>query len=322
MLHHNDMANYQTHMDQWNEISAVRTKENLYNYSTITDKALKDRDWFLESAYPILSHPLLASLEKKEKQYLLGFFLLSFLEYTTVLEHEFVNSVTVEIAQNFYGDILPERMRIDAYKIYTDEAYHAYFTFEGACQIREYLNITRKIGPFLHTRLTKLRDLIQNAKKEDQFLVRLGLVTISETVIAKEIHQQMQGIVIEPTYHMFRDHLLDESRHGLYFSTLFKIIWPQLSKREQETLGFYLPKILSAYAEPNLIELEEGLSALNYLKSDIDQVINEYYTPHFLINSVHKITSATFRLFAQSGVFDSPIIKEYFENAGFNITIQ
>jgi hypothetical protein len=245
--------------------------------------------------------------------------LLSFLEYSSVIEHELVNTITVEIAQNLHGDFLPEIMRKDAYKIYTDKAYHAYFAIDGANQIRQRLNITPKKGPVEHTRLQRIRELINNASLADKFFVRLAVVIISETVIAKEIHDKMKGIVVAPTYNMFKDHLQDEVVHGLFFATLFKIIWSRLTVSKKEVLGYYLAQSLVAYSAPNIIEIQDGLSQLGFCQNTINIVSTNYCTSDFNMTAAKNIASITLKLFSKCGVFDYTSIKEYFHASGFNI---
>lgn len=212
-LFNEDILKYKKHLDLWDTAATVRSRKNRYDYRSLTNNKLRSMSWFLEDAYPIFLHELLAKLDREQKQYLMGKFLIAFLNYSTIIEHELVNTITVEIAQNIYGDLIPEVMRIDAYKIYTDEAYHAYFAAEGANQIREHLHIHHNKGSLNHTRLNLIRGLINSTSIEHKFLMRLGIVTVSETVIAKEIHDKMKGTVLSPTYNMFKDHLHLTSPH-------------------------------------------------------------------------------------------------------------
>src|SRR3990167_4618469 len=122
---------YQKYFDQWDQQSAVRSKPNTYSMlADGLDAELRSKRWFIPEGVPILSHPLMNNLDQGKEQCVLGRFLLQFLEYGTILEHEFVNTILAEIALGESGIPLPDRMRMDAFKIYTDEAYHACFNME------------------------------------------------------------------------------------------------------------------------------------------------------------------------------------------------
>lgn len=93
----------------------------------------------------------------------------------------------------------------------------------------------------------------------------------------------------------------------------------QLSSNEKEVLGSYLPKILKAYSAPNLFELYEGLVDLSFCVSDIDNIVSDFYTPEYNISAAKNISMFTFKVFNQCGVFNSPLIREHFNEAGFKI---
>lgn len=93
------VSRYRKYFESWDEVAAVRSKPNLYRLTNDQLNAdLKNKKWFLPSVLPILSHPLLRNLDQDEEQYLLGYFLLQFLEYGTLMEHEFVNTILGELA--------------------------------------------------------------------------------------------------------------------------------------------------------------------------------------------------------------------------------
>jgi hypothetical protein len=178
---------YEKYFDLWDQQSAVRSKPNTYSmHAQHLRNELHRKCWFIPDCVPILSHPLLKNLDQDKEQYILGRFLLQFLEYGTILEHEFINTILAEMAMGECGIPLPDRMRIDAFKIYTDEAYHAYFNMEATQQIRNYIGLpVSDAWPLQNSRLIGLRKLIPQDKSKENFLIRFGIVVASETIAPK-----------------------------------------------------------------------------------------------------------------------------------------
>jgi len=217
---------YKKYFNDWDNFASVRVKPNTYRFSkNKVHQELKDKRWFLPEGVPILQHPLLKNIEKEEEQYLLGRFLLQFLEYGTLMEHEFVNTILAELALGECGIPLHDQMRMDAFKIYTDEGYHACFNLEATQQIRDYIGLNKsEAWPLKNSRLMGLRKLIPEDKTKNYFLIRFAIAAISETVAAKELSESMKGIVVEPIYNIFIDHAEDEKKHCMYFSTLIEVV--------------------------------------------------------------------------------------------------
>src|SRR2546425_935223 len=90
---------YEKYFDLWDQKSAVRTKANTYSMPGDRLRSeLHGKHWFIPNGVPILAHPLLKDIDQDKEQYILGRFLIQFLEYGTILEHEFINTILVEMA--------------------------------------------------------------------------------------------------------------------------------------------------------------------------------------------------------------------------------
>lgn len=117
---------YKKYFADWDSFASVRTKSNSYrmNFDVLNHQKMRGKKWFIPQGVMVLSHPLLTNLDFDQTQYILGRFLLQFLEYGVLMEHEYVNACLAEVALGENGIRLPEVMRLDAFRIYTDEGYH------------------------------------------------------------------------------------------------------------------------------------------------------------------------------------------------------
>lgn len=314
-----NVLRYQKYFDNWDKVSSVRSKPNTYAMTRVgLDSQLNDRRWFIPDGVPVLEHPLMKGLDMGRQQYLLGRFLLQFLEYGTILEHEFVNTILAEMAMGESGIPLPDRMRIDAFKIYTDEAYHASFNMEATHQIRDYIGISvSEAWPLQNSRLLGLRKLIPEGKTRENFLVRFGIVVASETIAPKELSETMQGIVIEPIYNIFVDHAEDERKHCMFFSALFEIVWQYLSDDEKQYLGLMFPKILKAFVDINKIALFDSLDKLGVDREESTIIINDSYPADFCVKRAISVASSFFYNLDRLGVYQIPGVKDAFIKEGF-----
>src|SRR3990167_7316257 len=299
---------YTKYFDQWDKQSSVRSKPNTYSMPADGLSAeLRSKRWFLPDGVPILTHPLLKNLDQDKEQYILGRFLLQFLEYGTILEHEFINTILAEMAMGECGIPLPDRMRLDAFKIYTDEAYHACFNMAATQEIRNYIGLPVSDGwPLQNSRLTGLRNLIPLDKSKENFLIRFGIVVASETIAPKELSETMKGIVIDPIYNLFVDHAEDEKKHCMYFSTLFELVWNYLSADEKKFLGMIFPKILKSFVDINKIALYDALEKIEVDRESAEIIIADSYPEYFCVNRAVSVASSTFYNLERLGVYNIP----------------
>lgn len=325
MEYTNEMVSrYRKYFERWDEVAAVRSKTN--NYRLTNDQLnvdLKNKKWFLPSVLPILNHPLLKNINQDEEQYLLGYFLLQFLEYGTLMEHEFVNTILAELALREWNIPLPDCMRVDAFKIYTDEGYHALFNLEATQQIRQYIGLsTSDAWPLKNSRLSQVRKLVPQHSSQKNLLIRFGIVAISETVANKQLAENMQGIVIDSIYNIFLDHAEDEKKHCMYFSVLWDVVWNYLSLDEKKYLGINLPKILKAFVGINTVAFHEALAKIGIERESAEIIINESYPASCMAQRALSVASVSFRIFERLGMFDIPEIKNAFIEEGLLQVIQ
>src|SRR5262249_22121169 len=120
---------YRSKLGQWDRIAAVRAKPRRTLQHEIASGALV----FPASLLPLLRTEVIARLspeiEAIEKK-MAAQPLYRYLEFTDRLELDAVNVVAQKIARKEIGFDVDEGLAFDAYKVYCDEAYHAYFSID------------------------------------------------------------------------------------------------------------------------------------------------------------------------------------------------
>lgn len=176
------LNSYKTKMNDWEKNSIVRSSPESYHIDT--DYFLNSREelsWHLPTYAPILQNEQLKDLNHSQQQYILGMQLLEFTDKTTRFEIDYVNTVTADIALGRYNFNLPDFIKLDAYKVYTDEGYHAYFSEKVSLQIHTIFNEDR-LYSYVDKYFAKFTNVLNSVQLEDQYLVKLGIVFISETI--------------------------------------------------------------------------------------------------------------------------------------------
>ncbi|MDF3835777.1 diiron oxygenase [Cupriavidus basilensis] len=233
---------HQSCFPHWDESSAVRSKPYNYDCSHVNSESGEplSGNWFFPAALSFLKHPLLADLTSQQVQGLLARNLISFLEYTTLLEHRIVNRSAESIAHNYLPVTIPHDLRMDALRLYTDEAYHAVISADVSNQVAEIYGID--LGGRKFQRIARLEELIENSQHPELGWFLIGFV--SETVITKEFLKIGQTAIAAPVYTMLMDHLEDERKHSQYFIKMFSYIWNRLAQEERDFCALQLPTII------------------------------------------------------------------------------
>jgi hypothetical protein len=175
-------------------------------------------------------------------------------------------------------------MRLDAYKIYCDEAYHALFSEDIFQQIQALSEVdycTPRHGPRPDpTFLGRYADSVAGLKHDDLDLAETIFVITSETLITKTL-ARVPGDerVITAVRQMMADHAQDESLHHQFFSQLLHLLWPRLSARQRELANALIPQFIQFFLTPDLDAYDHGLSCLGLHPEERKIALREAYTP-------------------------------------------
>jgi hypothetical protein len=295
-------AAYRSPFRTWHTRSAVRTKPR----RQIEDAEPRAHVYFPPELVPVAQHPLVLALGEDTVDRVLIGRLHTYLEFTSELEHGAVNPVVSMISRRRSGFDLPETMLEDAYKIYTDEAWHAQHSDDLGRQVA----MATGVGPTVLEEpsfFRRLKGFQQGLRAEERQLVMIFFTIVSETLISAIL----SGIpsderVVTAVREVVADHDQDERRHSAYFSRLLEFTWPRLTRAQRALIGPLLPEMVLAFLEPDFVATAGNLRACGLTAEQIDQVMTESYPAETVRDGIRAASRQTIRHFERVGVVDDP----------------
>jgi len=295
---------YRSRFAQWDTQAWVRSKPR-------RDTAFTDgMHFFSPDLCPALVHPAVRALNRER---LLVHQLYQYLEFTVRLETGPVNDVCLLLRSPEFLPWLPEAMRDDALRIYTDEAGHAEMSHTLLAGVRE----ATGVQPIPHEpqflrELAKLR-AEETGLSED--MLALFFVIVSETLITASLNrlprdERVQAQVRE----LAADHAADEGRHHAYFRQLFEYLWPRLPVPARRSAGVLLPRMLLAFLSPDEAAMTASLAECGI--EDAPAVVAEILAAPETAAVVREGARPTLRMLAANGVFTDPPVAAAFAAHG------
>ena len=304
-------TDYRSPFRSWYEKSTVRSQPR-----RLLSEADPAPHFFSPDLVPVAGHPLVRALPPDRFRTLLVQHLYRYLDFTARLEHVVVNRTVLGIAHDTLGVRLPEPMRLDAYKIYCDEAYHALFSADLIVQVRDATGIAPALPPepFFLRRLAAVR---AGADERARPLVDLMFVIISETLISATLAEvpddpEVAGAVRE----VLRDHLADEGRHHRYFALFLRQLWGQLDAGDRRAAALLVPPLVDCFLRPDAAAVRDDLLAAGLSRADSEQVVAEVFPPDLVHGYTWSTTRQLVRYFAQLGALADPEVEAVFAAGG------
>lgn len=223
---------YSSPFARWYERAAVRTAERRE-----LSPGDEDRLLFPPDLVPIARHRLIVDGPPRIHRQVLARHAYRYLDFTARLELVVVNRTVAGIAQGSVAVDVPDQMRLDAYKIYCDEAYHALTSADLIRQLSARTGIPPLPAeePFFLTRLARIQESVA---PEIRPLVELLFVICSETLITSTLAEVPDDpSIVAAVRHSVRDHAKDEGRHHAYFVAFLRYLWAQLDRPLRRTAG-------------------------------------------------------------------------------------
>ncbi|MEU6683558.1 diiron oxygenase [Streptomyces sp. NPDC046832] len=299
-------------LDGWYDKAGVRTDPR----RVMARELEEGKTLFPHTLIPYLDHPLVAALEPEERYRITARHLYQYMQFTMHFETSVVNRAAERIANGTSGLPLPAATRLDAYKIYCDEAYHALYSLDVVEQVSGATGVAvpdYDFAPFLE----RLDGLGASVMPGETILVQLLQVVVFETLVTsilKDIpkDQTVVGTVRE----VVRDHAQDEGRHHAYFAAFFKELWHDLSPALRERASRCLPELVSRSLTPDLVPVRGSLRAAGLDEAAVSEVLADVYAPDKTRDGIRASARHTFQLFESVGVLDVPGARDSFMSAG------
>lgn len=302
---------YRSRFERWNERASVRSKSR-----RVLGECPDEQLYFPPEALPIASHPLVSRRGEPARRRLLIQLLCQYLHFTTELEELAVIPIASKISRGKAGLALPPQMREDAFKIVTDEAWHAQFSYDLMNQVASKTGVSPRLPelPRFVTRLDRIRSGLPPGVRGAEALV---FAVVSETlisVILAEIprDQRLPWAVRESV----RDHAEDEGRHHAYFRSVLDYFWAALDPAEHRQIGPCLPQVIFAFLKPDYPALIEALSDIGLGHEEVEQVLCESYPEAAVTELVAAAAGTTVRYFGEVGALDDSQTRDAFVAAG------
>ena len=295
--------------DQWYDNAGVRSGIR----RMFADETDDGKVFYPRRLVPYLAHEALADLPESQRRALTIRHLYQFLLSTMHLETGVVNVTAERIANNGAGLDLPNRMRMDAFKVYCDEGYHALYSLDLADQIASATGVA--IPPCNYGRIVEwLQETGRRLLPDEPALVPLLQTVVFETLItAVLVEIPNDPSVITVVRDLTRDHAKDEGHHHRFFAHFFHELWTNLDHRLREPVAHTLPALIQACLTWDVEPVRASL-----VMSGVDsEVASEVVADAYATSGADPHTcQATVRTFRSAGVFDVPGAEEAFATHG------
>lgn len=303
-------------LGDWDNRSAVRSKKSSYQLPAPPEiqQQLISKDWFPPAFIHYFKHPAIQQASRAVQQRLAANHLVYFLNYTTLLEHKVVNRSVQTLIHDELPLHLPQAMKIAALQLYTDEGYHALFSFKLAEQVADYYRMAAWDSPPKRIRL--LLERLDASHDQGRPLLWFLIGFVSETIIAKELLSLSDQGLVSTVYQMFREHLEDEARHSRYFSEVFQYLWPRLAAGQQEDSARQLIEIIMIFSEVDEPWLEASLTSVGLSSTQARDIVNQLQQPEARAQRARSSATATLLAMKRAGFFEEQAHYALFSQAG------
>lgn len=303
---------YDSKFASWDRRASVRTKPR---------RPLAEDEGsmlpFPPELVPALHHPLVQERGPAAAHRVLVQSLYAYFHFTVVLEQVAVMPVTTRIALGQSGVELPRAMQGDAYKITTDEAWHAQFSYELIEQATGLFGVPSVVPatPQFVRRLDATRDSFEPAMRR---LVDLFFATVSETLVS--------GFLLDLPYDerlpasvrtLVLDHAEDEGRHHAYFRAFLRFAWPQLTDVERRLVGTRVPDLIRLFLEPDVEAVAAALRHAGLDEREAATVVADCCLPSRVSPSIVSAARGTVRSFREVDALADAATYDAFASSGF-----
>ncbi|MDB5578227.1 MAG: P-aminobenzoate N-oxygenase AurF [Bradyrhizobium sp.] len=301
---------YRSRFRSWNTRSAVRSKP-LPEFAGTNAKL-----FFTPELVPLIDHPLISGRGDEVVHQVITRHLLGHLNFTDTLENEVVTPVAYMIGRRQLDFGLPAAMLVDARKIAVDEMHHALF----AAGFVEEISLLSGVDPLPAQRpsfLLELDTIKSCCESRHVPLVMLFFAIISETLITSTLTRVPNDErVVAGVRTILGDHAEDEARHHLYFTDVLTACWPRLTAVQRALVGPLLPRFISMFLAPDLLDAQGCLAALGFPADLAERIMEEVYPGERIASEVRAKADSVVRLMGRAGVLEDQRTFDSFHKFG------
>ncbi|MFJ5631829.1 diiron oxygenase [Streptomyces goshikiensis] len=305
---------YNSRFGRWDALAGVRTRPQR-SFEGLA--AL----YFPPELHPVVTHPLVAGRGEDAVEWLLVRRLHDYLDFTSELESLGVIPVATAISRGRSGLHLPQGMRADAFKIVTDEAWHAQGSYDFAQQLQRVSGVSpgrsHSSPPAFAGRLDIIRDGLADEVRGVEAIV---FAVVSETLISGVLSAIPRDERLSKSVRdHVRDHAEDEGRHHVYFRSVLRHLWSALTPKERSAVGPCVPAAIYAFLEPDYARVIEDLRLVGLSERDVEQVVEESWPKERVVREVSEASRSLVRYFCEVGALGDPATRSSFEESGLMV---
>ncbi|MEV0176940.1 diiron oxygenase [Streptomyces sp. NPDC050803] len=265
---------------------------------------------FPEHLVPHLRHEGLAEYGTGTRRELLTQHFYQYMLFTSHLETKVVNRGAALVAHGETDVELGADARLDALKIYSDEAYHALFSLDVVQQVEKTTAVP--VLPYdFRPRMARLERTGQEFLPDNGSLAHLLQVVAFETVVTRMLARiPRDETVFRVVREVVGDHVRDEVHHHAYFSRYFKELWAGLSPAVRTKVACSMPHFVNDCLRPDLAPVRAALLASGVPAERAEEVLRDCYREEVLAAGVRDAGRHTLGLCESVGAFDIPEARE------------
>ncbi|MEU6087671.1 diiron oxygenase [Streptomyces sp. NPDC047085] len=265
---------------------------------------------FPEHLVPHLHHEGLAGAGADTRRALLTQHFYQYMLFTSHLETKVVNRGAALVAHGETDVELGPDARLDAFKIYSDEAYHALFSLDVVQQVEKTTAVPvlpYDFGP----RMARLDRTGREFLPDHGTLAHILQVVAFETVVTRMLARiPRDETVFRVVREVVGDHVRDEVHHHAYFARYFKELWAGLSPATRVKVACSMPHFVNDCLRPDIAPVRAALRSVGMPADRAEEVLRDCYREEVLTAGVRDAGRHTLRLCESVGAFDIPEARE------------
>ena len=239
-----------------------------------------------------------------------------YLRFTVYLETMVVNHTAVGLATGTALPDLSPSQRLDAFRIYCDEAYHALSCADLIQQVERASGIPAPAEP-VPAFMPRLGKILADTEPEHRTLVELMFVIVSETLITGTLAQvHTRPDMSSAVARSVQDHALDEGRHHVFFADLLGHVWRRLTPAQAAAVGVRLPDLVMCFLAPDPTRAVDDLVSVGIPRRRAQDAVDETFGDESVEADVRQAASATIRRFTDVGAMEIPEVSDALAAAG------